>query len=78
MLAHYSNGNVLTVKKALRHRAVQSTMRYIGLLQFKDDDWDVATATSVEEIKQLASLGYQKFDEFQSVHVFRKPKKFIV
>jgi len=78
MLAHYSNGNVLTVKKALRHRAIQSTMKYIGLLQFKDDDWEIATATSVEEIKHVASLGYQKFDEFQGVHVFRKPKKFAV
>jgi hypothetical protein len=37
-----------------------------------------ATATSVEEIKHVASLGYQKFDEFQGVHVFRKPKKFAV
>lgn len=78
MLAHYTNGNVLTIKKALRHRNIQSTMKYISLLQFKDDDWDVATATTVEEIKHLASLGYQKFDEIQSIHVFRKPKKFTV
>jgi len=54
MLAHYTNGNVLTVKKALRHRAIQSTMKYIGMLQFKDDDHEVATATNVDEIKQLA------------------------
>jgi hypothetical protein len=37
-----------------------------------------ATAESVEEIKHVASLGYRKFDEFQGVHVFNKPKKFIV
>jgi integrase len=78
MLAHYTNGNVLTVQKALRHRAIQSTMKYIRLLQFKDNDWEVSTATSVEEIKHLASLGYQKFDEFQGIHIFRKPKKFAV
>jgi EAL domain-containing protein (putative c-di-GMP-specific phosphodiesterase class I) len=34
----------------------------------------VVTATGVEEIKHLASLGYQKFDQFQGIHVFRKPK----
>jgi hypothetical protein len=68
MLAHYTNGNVLAVKKALRHRAIQSTMKYIDLLEFKEDDWDVATATTVDEIKQLASLGYQKFDELQGTH----------
>ncbi|HUW48901.1 MAG TPA: hypothetical protein VMW36_09205 [Patescibacteria group bacterium] len=38
----------------------------------------VVTATSVEEIKHLASLGYQKFDEFQGIHVFRRPKEFVV
>jgi hypothetical protein len=53
-------------------------MKYIGLLQFKDDDWEVPTATSLEEVKHLASLGYQKFDKFQGVHIFRKPKKFVV
>jgi integrase/predicted RNA-binding Zn-ribbon protein involved in translation (DUF1610 family) len=76
MLAHYTNGNVLAVKKALRHRAIQSTMKYIGILQFKDDDYEVATATTVEEIKQLAQVGFQKFDELNGIHVFRKPKKF--
>jgi hypothetical protein len=29
-------------------------MKYIGMLQFKDDDHEVATATNVDEIKQLA------------------------
>lgn len=48
MLAHYTNGNVMTVKKALRHRSVLSTMKYIGLLQFKDEDYEVATATTVD------------------------------
>jgi integrase len=76
MLAHYTNGNVMTVKKALRHRSVLSTMKYIGMLQFKDDDFEVATATTVEEIKQMAQAGFQKFDELNGIHVFRKPKKF--
>jgi len=76
MLAHYTNGNVMTVKKALRHRSVLSTMKYIGMLQFKDDDFEVATATTVEEIKQLAQAGFQKFDELNGMHIFRKPKRF--
>jgi integrase len=76
MLAHYTNGNVMTVKKALRHRSVLSTMKYIGLLQFKDEDYEVATATTVDEIKQLAQAGFQKFDELNGIHVFRKPEKF--
>jgi len=51
-------------------------MKYIGMLQFKDDDFEVATATTAEEIKQLAQAGFQKFDELNGMHVFRKPKRF--
>jgi hypothetical protein len=51
-------------------------MKYIGLLQFIDEDYEVATATTVNEIKQLAQAGFQKFDELNGIHVFRKPKKF--
>ena len=76
MLAHYTNGNVLTIKNALRHRAIQSTMKYIHMIHFKDDDYEVATATTVEEIKQLAHAGFQKFDELNGIHVYRKPKRF--
>jgi hypothetical protein len=76
ILAHYTKGNALTVKKALRHRAVQSTMKYIGMLEFKDDDYEVATATTVDEIKHLAQAGFQKYDELNGMHIFRKPKRF--
>jgi integrase len=76
MLAHYTNGNVLTIKKALRHRAIQSTMKYIGMLKFENDDFEVATGATVDEIKQLAEAGFQKFDEVNGIHIFRKPKKF--
>jgi hypothetical protein len=51
-------------------------MKYIGMLQFKDDDYEVATAANVDEIKQLAQAGFQKFDELNGIHVFRKPKRF--
>jgi hypothetical protein len=60
----------------LRHKRIENTMKYIHMIQFKDEDYDVATATTVEEVKQLASAGFEKFDEMNSIHVFRRPKKF--
>jgi len=51
-------------------------MKYIHMIKFKDEDYEVATATTVEEIKQLASAGFEKFDEMNSIHIFRRPKKF--
>jgi hypothetical protein len=40
MLAHYTNGNVLTIKKMLRHKQVANTMKYIHTIQFKDEDFE--------------------------------------
>ena len=76
MLAHYTHGNVLTVQRMLRHKNIQNTMKYIHMICFKDDEFDVATATTVEEIKQLATAGFEKFDEINSIRIYRRPKRF--
>ena len=64
MIAHYSNGNVLTVKKALRHKSVLNTMKYIHTIQnLKDNDFEETTATTPEEIRKLEKEGWIKYDE---------------
>jgi len=78
MIAHYTNGNVLTVQKMLRHKSILSSMKYIHMINFKDDEFDVATATTVEEVKQLATEGFEKFDDINNIHIFRRPKRFNV
>jgi integrase len=78
MLAHYTNGNVLTIQKALRHKNIQNTMKYIHTIQFKDEDFEIATATTTEEIKQLGQAGFVKYDEMNGIHFYRKPKKYAV
>lgn len=81
MLAFYSKGNVMTVKRMLRHKRVESTMKYIHTCEFKDDDeFDVETATTDEDIKKLGSAGFEKYDErkFGETYIsyYRRPKKF--
>jgi len=76
MIAHYTNGNVLTVKKMLRHKDIRNSMKYIHMIHIKDDEFDIATGTTVEEIKQLAAAGFKKFDEINGTHIFRRPKRF--
>jgi integrase len=76
MLAHATNGNVLTIKKILRHKRIENTMKYIHTIEFKDEDYEIATATTEEEIKQLGKAGFIKFDEMSGIHFYRKPKRF--
>jgi hypothetical protein len=76
MIAHYTNGNVLTVKKLLGHKRIESTMKYIGMIHFKDDEFDVTTATTVEEAKTVLTAGYDYVTEKNGIMLFRKPKRF--
>ena len=78
-LAHITEGNVLAVKKALRHKRVENTMKYIHRLEFQDpQSYDVAVAATIDEIKHLAEAGFQKFDEANGIHVYRRPKRFAI
>jgi Mn-dependent DtxR family transcriptional regulator len=76
MLAQYTNGNVLTIKKMLRHKKVENTMKYIHTIQFRDEDFEIAIVTTEEEIKHLEQAGFVKYDEMRGIHFYRKPKRF--
>ena len=76
MIAHYTNGNVLTVKKLLGHKRIENTMKYISMIHFKDDEFEVTTATTIEEAKQVLSAGFDYVTQKDSIMLFRRPKRF--
>lgn len=76
MLAHYTNGNVLKVKEKLGLKSILSTMKYIRLIHFENNEFEVATATTVDEAKQIISAGYDYITEKQGIMLFRRPKRF--
>jgi hypothetical protein len=36
----------------------------------------IARATTVEEAQKLGAAGFEKYDEFKGIHLYRKPKRF--
>jgi integrase len=76
MLYHQTR-NILLVKKLLGHKKIENTMKYTQLIQFKDTDYDVTSAETVEEAKKLGEAGFEKYDEFNGIHLYRKPKRFV-
>jgi site-specific recombinase XerC len=48
MTYHYTK-NILLVKKLLGYKRIKNTMKYTQLVQFEDDQFDVATATTIEK-----------------------------
>jgi hypothetical protein len=76
MIAYYTNGNTLTVKKLLGLKRLENVMKYIGLIQFKDDQFEVAAATTVDEAKILLAAGYDYIQEKSGIMLYRRPKRF--
>ena len=76
MIAHYTNGNMLTIKKLLGHKRIENSMKYVGMITFKDDQFEVTTATTVEEAKQVLSAGFDYVTEKNGIMLFRRPKRF--
>ena len=81
MLAYVTNGNVPEIAKVLRHKSWKSTKRYVHTITgLKDVDFDVTSATALEEILKLGKDGWTKYDEVMLngvvYHCYRKPKRF--
>jgi hypothetical protein len=51
-------------------------MKYISMINFKDDQFEVTTATTVEEAKQVLSAGFEYITEKNGIMLFRRPKRF--
>jgi len=75
MTYHYTR-DILLVQKLLGHKHIQNTMKYTQLVQFEGDEFDVATATTVEEAKELLATGFDYITEKNDIMLFRRPKRF--
>jgi hypothetical protein len=60
----------------LGHKRTENTMKYIDLTNFKDDEFEVATATTAEEAKKALSAGFKYSNEISGVQLFTRPKRF--
>lgn len=75
-MEYHRTKDILYVKKLLGHKRIENTMKYIGLVHFKDDEFEVTTATTVEEAKQVLSAGFDYVTEKKGIMLFRRPKRF--
>jgi len=73
-MTFYYTKNILLVQKLLGHKDIKNTLKYTHLVHFKDDRFDVATATTVEETKELAATGFDYLTTMNGIQIFRKRK----
>jgi len=72
MLCHQT-GDILLIKMLLGHKKIENTMKYTQPIQFRDDEYNVATATNVREAKVPAS-GFDYVTEKNGRMLSRKPE----
>jgi len=51
-------------------------MKYTQLVCFKEDDYEVAIATSLEEDQELLKVGFEYVTNRNGIKLYRKPKTF--
>lgn len=80
-VAFETNGNQLEVKRLLRHKSVDSTMKFIGQIDFKTDDFNITIATKLEDALRLGGSGWIAYSvaniNCEKTNFFKKPKRFM-
>jgi predicted RNase H-like HicB family nuclease len=60
--------------KQLGHKKLETTLIYTQLVNFPNDEYVSATATTIDEAKQLIEQGFEYVTEIDGVRLFRKRK----
>jgi len=73
-MTYHKTRDILYTQRLLGHRSLKSTLRYVQLIAFKDDDYTSAVARTLEETRQLVEAGFEYVTEMEGARVFRKRK----
>jgi integrase len=67
-------GNPYTVMVLMGHTKLTTTQRYMHLLNFNEDEWTTAGATTFKEATKLVEAGFQYVTTIEGIQLFRKRK----
>jgi len=67
-------GNPYTVMVLMGHTKLTTTQRYMHLLNFNDDEWTCAGATTANEATKLIEAGFQYVTTIEGIQLFKKRK----
>ena len=73
-MTYHKTRDILYTQKMLGHRNLRSTLRYVQLIAFKDDDYTSAVARTVHDVRKLVEAGFEYVTEAEGAKVFRKRK----
>lgn len=53
-----------------------NVLKYTQLVGFKEDEYDVATVTTLDEDQELLKEGFEYVTEHNGIKLYRRPKIF--
>jgi hypothetical protein len=66
--------DILYVMRMLGHKSIQNTLVYTQMVEFKNEEYVSATASTIEDAKKLVEAGFEYVTEIEGVKLFRKRK----
>jgi hypothetical protein len=66
--------DVLHAMRMLGHKSIQNTLVYIQMVEFKNEEYVSATASTIEDAQKLIEAGFEYVTEIDRVKLFRKRK----
>jgi len=70
----YDINNPYTVMVLMGHKKLTTTQRYMHLLNYTDEEYTVAGATTAKEATKLIEAGFQYTTTIEGIQLFRKRK----
>lgn len=67
-------GNPYTVMVLMGHAKLETTQRYMHLLNFNDDEWNCIGATTAKDATKLIEAGFQYVTTIEGIQLFKKRK----
>jgi integrase len=56
------------------HKKLETTQKYMHLMNLNDDEWTCKTASTVDEVMQLVEAGFQHVTDMDGLKIFKKRK----
>jgi integrase len=74
-MLYHKTRDILFVKQQMGHRKLESTLVYVQLVNFpNDDEYYSAIATTIDEARKLVENGYDFVCDIDGIKLFRKRK----
>ena len=73
-IEYHRTKDLLYVKRFLGHKDLRTTLRYTQLIEIEGDEFQSATAKTVQEAAKLIEQGFDYVTDIDGVKLFRKRK----